>query len=135
MKRRNGFTLVELLVVIAVIGLIAGISIPSVLKIKDSINEKALESRKNEILTASELYAQDYVEETGYIADINITVDNLIVNEYIKADKDVSAEVCDVIKYKSGCVINSSDKSVMNDLKIKVTIDALSKKVSASFVK
>ena len=53
---KKGFTLTELLVVIALISIIVLIAVPSVVAISKRINKRVYNSKVQEIVTAAELY-------------------------------------------------------------------------------
>ena len=53
---KKGFTLTELLVVIALISIIVLIAVPSVVSISKRINKRVYNAKIQEIVTAAELY-------------------------------------------------------------------------------
>lgn len=63
MARRQAFTLIELLTVIAIIGLLAAITFPVFSRVKDSANRSSDASHMNALRTAIGLYA---VDQGGY---------------------------------------------------------------------
>ena len=73
MKKQNGFTLVELLVTIALILMVLGIAIVSIIKISDIKKQESYRLVKDQIITA----AEQYFSTNSYYFE-NLTVDNTI---------------------------------------------------------
>ena len=81
MRKKNGFTLVEILITITIIGLIALIVIPTV----NNINKKALEKSKqifySNIKSAALSYADEFANNIKWKIDSNAGIEE--ANEYI----------------------------------------------------
>jgi prepilin-type N-terminal cleavage/methylation domain-containing protein len=72
-SRRAGFTLVEIMIVMAIIGLLAGISTPSVLKARDTSQLNAIINNLRLIESAKEQWALDTRQGTGVVpADTDV---------------------------------------------------------------
>ena len=62
-SNKDGFTLIEMLVVIAMIGILASIALPNFLKAKDKAKEAEVKANLHVIQAALERYATDHVGE------------------------------------------------------------------------
>ncbi|OQB48589.1 MAG: Type II secretion system protein G precursor [bacterium ADurb.Bin157] len=60
MKNRKGFTLIELMIVIAIIGILAAMAIPNFKKAREQAREKACYSNIRVLLGAVEMYNMDH---------------------------------------------------------------------------
>jgi len=69
MRRQKGFSLIELLIVVAIILVIAAIDIPSLIRAKISANESSAAASVRQISTAQVAYAASY-PVVGYAASL-----------------------------------------------------------------
>lgn len=85
MNNKKGFTLVELLAVIVILGVLTAIAVPSVLGISKKIKTDMYESKKKTVEVALELWADD--NKSSCIKNIDsLKIKNLIEDNYLKAD-------------------------------------------------
>lgn len=79
-KKQDGFTLIELVIVLAIIGIILGIALPSLAKTTESAKKKADLASARTLLTATHLailddpslseVTLDYLEKNNYIDSV-----------------------------------------------------------------
>ena len=116
-NNKKGFTITEILVVIAIIGIILAISIPSIINIRKRSNERLLESKKDIILVAAELYAKDKNIPSGK----KIFVYNLVENGYVNSEIANGSGKCgdaETEKTSKGCVIDPTNNQSLNNQEI-----------------
>jgi prepilin-type N-terminal cleavage/methylation domain-containing protein len=80
MKNTQGFTLVEIMIVVAIIGLLAAIGIPSFQKARANALEKVKENNVRMVETAVEQWAMD----AGHTNGTQIAMTTNQIEEYIK---------------------------------------------------
>ncbi len=86
MKKKNGFTLVELLVTIAIMISILTIAIVSITKISEGIKKQSYESVKSQVITAAEEYLSTnsyYIDTINGGSNVQISVGELVSNDYL----------------------------------------------------
>ena len=90
MKNRKGFTLIELMIVIAIIGILAAMAIPNFKKARASARQKACYSNIRVIQGAVEMYNMDSANMMN-----SLKTEDLISGHYLK-EKPVAPETqCD----------------------------------------
>ena len=113
-KTQYGFTLIDLIVVIAIIGLIAGITVPNAARFLESGKNEAYETELLEVKTALGAMLRDSrtrqissIGPTSFASSVTTTdITPLKLQDYMKS---VTSEG----KFKSGCTyIFGSDGSV-----------------------
>ena len=87
---KKGFTLVELLAIIAILGIIVGISIPVYLGISNKVKQSVYETKVENIKAKASVYASD---TNNYVFDVK----TLIENGNIEADNELG-EYMDPVK-------------------------------------
>ena len=80
MRKNLGFTLVEIMIVVAIIGLLAAIAIPSFVKARNTSQQNACINNLRQIDGAKEQWAMAAKQSDGD----SVTTDD--VNDYIKGD-------------------------------------------------
>lgn len=59
MHRQEGFTLIELMIVILIIGILVGIAVPVFLAAQSSAQKRTCESNRRTVISASNIYASN----------------------------------------------------------------------------
>lgn len=61
MESKKGFTLVEIMIVVAIIGLLAAIAIPNLIRARQRARDSVMKANLHTVMTA----AHDFIDETG----------------------------------------------------------------------
>lgn len=131
----KGFTLVEIIAVIALLGLVIGICVPSVMNASENVKKKNLKNKVESIENAAVLYGQDHRENFGtecsddektcdgkssdlcICYDKIITVGDLLSSEKVRDEYGEEVEIGPYLNYDDGTsdITNSvSGESLMN---------------------
>ena len=111
---KKGFTLTELLAVIAILSILVLLAVPNIIKIYNDSTKSAMEVQENQILDASNLYVTDYCTRrinSTYVCPSSYTTGTTI--KYICLNDITSKGYIENIKYKasncSGVIVYDSD--------------------------
>jgi len=84
-RNKKGFTLIELMIVIAIIAILAAILVPNFLKARAQGQLAACESNLKNIATALEMYATDYSGDYPVTASVSLLTSTATGGAYMKA--------------------------------------------------
>jgi len=85
--KKQGFTLVEIMIVVAIIGLLAAIAIPSFVKARNTSQQNACINNLRQIDSGKEQAAM--ANNWGNSTDCDSTANKPLVNAYIKGETPV----------------------------------------------
>lgn len=106
--KKNGFTLVEILAVIIVLGILSMIFIPDTLKVLKDNSSKIYKIKENELIKA----AEDYVKY-----DKNFSFPNEIDEKYVTMTQLISGSYLDkILDNKTGNECSAFVKVTKNDI-------------------
>ena len=112
MNNKKGFTLVEILTVIAIMAIILLIAIPSTKQISLNIKDNEYDTKVELILSAAKIYGGNNQSLFGSEKEIEITVRTLISESLLKSDVSRSENCNEDI----GCLIDPRNNMSMNDV-------------------
>jgi len=72
-KMQKGFTLIELMIVVAIIGILAAIAIPNFIKFQARSKQSEVKANLKAAYTAQKAYLQEKDKYSGYINDIGFS--------------------------------------------------------------
>lgn len=87
-RKTQGFTLVEIMIVVVIIGLLAAMAIPAFQKVRASSQDKAVTNNLRQISAA----ADQYYLETGFTTVQSTSLIGTNSSNYIKAVQTVAGE-------------------------------------------
>ena len=148
--KNNGFTLIEILAVVAIMGLLMIMIMPGIMSIRSNVLENALENRISMIENAAKDYAHDHINEVKSTVSSNYdgskapndnciyrTVNFLINAGYIAASNTYVVEDESSDQIKENQILNPVTGVSMNNLRVCIrfdTNDAVSRKIIAYIV-
>ena len=129
--KNKGFTLVELLAVLVLISLVMVIAIPGIFKMRDRMNEKALNANKYKSYFGECTTNGTHCECTNnkckykFVINIKDLIKSGDLKKETKDEETIEENVCSIY--------NPKDKTMCMDcLDINITLDATYKTVTAS---
>ena len=84
--KKNGFTLVEVITVIVILGIIILIAVPSYIGISENLKQKQYENKLKQI----EIKATEWANDNNITDDTTITVSRLVDDGYVNMDDETS---------------------------------------------
>ena len=115
---KKGFTLIEMLIVVALIAVVFGVAVPRITKTMGSSYKRNFETKKSLIVNTAEMYAQDkHNTLTPSGGPYNISVSDLLQNGYLEPDL-ARGEDC---SYDEGCLVDDTG-NILNNKTVKVEV-------------
>ena len=114
MEHRKGFTLAELLAVIAILGVIALIAFPAVNKVIKNSKEKAYTAQKEIILSSAKSWALDNINDLSEEENTYLSIEQLKQGGYLEA-KQVINPITE--EEMNGCIIINYDACTLQTYK------------------
>jgi prepilin-type N-terminal cleavage/methylation domain-containing protein len=104
-KNIKGFTLVELIVIIAIIGILATVTYANVSSARDRAKDKSIASSMQSILIEANLYHSNNGSYAGFCVDTATNMDELLADITAKAP---SAPTCEDEASKFGVIVEQN---------------------------
>ena len=143
--KNKGFTLIEILAVVAIMGVLIIMIVPGIMAVRSNVLENALENRISMIENAAKDYAQEHINEVKSTVTssydgtkgpndncIYRNVNFLINNGYISSSNTYVVEDDSTEQIRENQVINPVTGTSMNNLRVCIrfdTNDAISRKI------
>ena len=109
----KGFTLIEIIVVVIIIGVISAISIPVIRKISDDNKNSMYEQYRNVLVEYAKIYVEDYRDDLfNGTDDTEIITACDLYKKYLIKDITVNGSDC-IKKTCSDCKSCSGDSSIV----------------------